>query len=287
MPFASTELAARIERAECALLREAVAAVAEAHPEHGATILPLGGGVASWSGDGSPLNKVAGVGFAGALEPEPLAAVERFYAERGCSVQVELATLAHPGIAPMLTGRGYHLVGFENVLGLDPREDLPADRTPSGVPIQVVESGEEDFRVWLDTLVAGFLTPDGAGVPAHEEFARATLEEILGDLARAPGFVRYLAWVDGRPAGAASMRAVDGVAQLTGAATVPALRRRGVQAALLTRRLTDARRVDCDVATVTTQPGSTSHKNARRNGFELLYVRARLVATPAGEGGVE
>lgn len=27
MPFASTELAARIERAECALLREAVAAV--------------------------------------------------------------------------------------------------------------------------------------------------------------------------------------------------------------------------------------------------------------------
>ena len=72
------------------------------------------------------------------------------------------------------------------------------------------------------------------------------------------------------------MRITDGIAQLTGAATAPALRRRGVQAALLAARLRDAAEAGCDVAVVTTAPGSTSQKNVQRNGFDLLYARLIL-----------
>ena len=36
----------------------------------------------------------------------------------------------------------------------------------------------------------------------------------------------------------------------------------------------------CDVAVVTTQPGSKSHENVQRKGFELLYTRAVLVRAP-------
>lgn len=70
------------------------------------------------------------------------------------------------------------------------------------------------------------------------------------------------------------MRIEQNVALLTGAATLPSHRRRGVQASLLARRLHDAGRAGCGVAVVTTQPGSSSQRNAQRKGFELLYSRA-------------
>jgi len=55
---------------------------------------------------------------------------------------------------------------------------------------------------------------------------------------------------------------------------------RGVQSALLGTRLEVAAAAGCDVAVVTTQPGSKSQENAQRQGFELLYTRTILVRTP-------
>jgi ribosomal protein S18 acetylase RimI-like enzyme len=69
----------------------------------------------------------------------------------------------------------------------------------------------------------------------------------------------------------------EGVAQLTGAATAPTHRRRGVQSALLAARLADAAAAGCDLAVVTTQPASRSQQNVQRRGFDLLYTRAVLV----------
>jgi hypothetical protein len=50
-----------------------------------------------------------------------------------------------------------------------------------------------------------------------------------------------------------------------------------VQTALLSVRLADAARAGCDLAVVTTQPGSKSQQNVQRRGFHLLYTRAVLV----------
>ena len=72
----------------------------------------------------------------------------------------------------------------------------------------------------------------------------------------------------------------EGIAQFTAAATAPAHRRRGVQTALLLARLTDAAAAGCDIAVVTTQPGSRSQQNAQRRDFDLLYTRAVLVKQP-------
>ena len=121
--FASTELAARIEAAETDLIRAGAEAFERASGER-ALLLSLAGGLAVHTRAGSPLNKVVGLGFAGPPAPAELAEVERASAARGApSVQIELATLAEPGIAELLTRRGYALVGFENVLG----RALPAD----------------------------------------------------------------------------------------------------------------------------------------------------------------
>ena len=88
----------------------------------------------------------------------------------------------------------------------------------------------------------------------------------------------------GAGAGGGGLRIGDGIAQFCGAATLPAFRRRGIQTALLRRRLRDARGAGCDLGIMAAQPGSRSHFNAQRQGFSLLYSRAVLVKLPpAGE----
>lgn len=270
--FASTDLAARIERAESELIRSGAESVRRRNPA--VLAIPIAGGVAAWAEQDSPLNKVAGLGFAGVPDDAELDAVERAFEKRSTPVRVELASLADPEIASRLARRGYLFVGFENVLGL-PLKDRQPSPLPAGV--EVSESGPAEFRHWLDAVVDGFAHPDAQGVPSDEEFPREVLERVMGDLAGASGFSRYLARRGGEIAGGASLRMGDGVAQLCGAATLPVHRRRGVQTALLLSRLDLAREAGCDIAVVTTQPGSKSQENVQRQGFQLLYTRAVLV----------
>ncbi len=270
--FCDTALAARIERAEVQL----IAGCNEAARRRSGTagfVTPLAGGVASFAGDGSPYNKVAGLGFAGAPDPDALREIERAFAALGAPTQIELAHLADPEIAAGLTARGYRLESFENVLGRALTGDI-GPVTPAG--IEVRPSGADESGAWLDVVAEGSVHPDEQGVPGHEEFSREMIIEAERDSAEA-GNVRYAALRDGVLAGGATMRLAEGVAQLTGAATAPAHRRRGIQTALLAARLGDAAAAGCDVAVIVTQPGSKSQQNAQRQGFDLLYTRAVLV----------
>lgn len=272
--FCSQELAARIERDEVDKLAAAVVAARRRDPAGLYLSEPLAGGRALWGGPHSPLNKIAGLGFGGAIDAEMLGAVESAFGERGTPVRVELANLGDPEIGRLLTGRGYLLTGFENVLA---KSLAPGGEPPEaeGVEISRVGEGEED--AWLDTVVDGFAAPDSQGVAADEEFPRDVLAQVIGDLNAAADYTRYLARIGGRVAGGASLRMAQGLAQMSGAATLPAFRRRGVQSALVARRLHDAANAGCELAVVTTAPGSKSQQNAQKQGFDLLYTRAVLV----------
>src|SRR4051794_7921423 len=236
-------------------------------------VIPIAGGLACFSGDGSPLNKVVGLGFGGVPDDTALDDVETAFASRGSATQIELTHLADPEIGVVLTNRGYRLVGFENVLGR--ALDGDADHvTPAGITVR--GSGDDEFDAWLDVVVDGFAHPDLQGVPSHEDFPREAIESATRDMAAA-GCTRYVALCDGEIAGSASVRLTDDVALFTGAATAPAHRRRGVQTALLSRRLADAAAAGCTIAVVTTAPGSKSQQNVQARGFHLLYTRAILV----------
>jgi GNAT superfamily N-acetyltransferase len=270
--FCDTALAGRIERAEAQL----IAGSSEAARRRAGTagfVIPVAGGVASFAGPGSPYNKVAGLGFGGVPAASELDEIERAFAAFGAPVQVELAHLGDPAILAVLAARGYRLESFENVLGRA-LTDEPERVMPPGVEVRL--STEDESEVWLDVVAEGSVHPDTQGVPWHEEFSRDAIIAAERDSAAA-GDVRYAALRDGVIVGGATMRIADGVAQLTGAATVPAHRRRGVQTALLSARLADAAAAGCDVAVIITQPGSKSQQNAQRQGFDLLYTRAVLV----------
>jgi GNAT superfamily N-acetyltransferase len=241
--------------------------------------VPLRGGFATYAGPESPYNKVAGVGFDGVPDDAELHDLEQLYAEHGAPVSFEVSTLADPGVVQKLTGRGYRLTSFEDVLvrGLDDEQAT----TPDDIEI-LRDDGTGDpgwTRTWLDVVVEAALHPDTDGLAQYEEVPRQSLEQA--ELAGIDAGVRtYVATIDGTAAGGAGIRFADGIAQLAGAGTIPAFRRRGVQTALVGARLSDARLAACDIAVVTAQPGSPSHANTQRMGFDLGYARAVLVKEP-------
>jgi hypothetical protein len=266
--FCDAALAERIERMEAARV------VAGAQPRGFA--IAVGGGYATFAEPGSPLNKVVGVGFAGVPHEDDWDAVEHAFAQRGAAVHVELSHLGDPAIAAQLSARGYRLSGYENVLGRAVEPAIPP-ATPPG--IEVRPSGDDELDVWIGVVMGGFGEPDG---PRPEEFPHDVIERVVRDMATLPGVRRYLALVDGVPAGGASATFADGVAALTGAATLGPYRRRGIQNTLLARRVADAADAGCDVATVTTSPATKSQQNAQRQGFELLYTRVVLAKGAEG-----
>src|SRR4026209_2961718 len=90
--FAGTGLVARIERAEGELIRAGAEAVRRRNPEAGVLTVPIAGGIAVWAERDSPLNKAAGLGFAGVPGAGELDALERVFDERSTPVRVELAS---------------------------------------------------------------------------------------------------------------------------------------------------------------------------------------------------
>jgi GNAT superfamily N-acetyltransferase len=244
----------------------------------------MNGGAAVYVEEGAPFNKIVGLGFDGVPAAATLDQVEAQFAKRGAPLQAEVASLGDPEVLKTLARRGYELIGFENVLGLSITADAIARLRQPTPDISVAAAEISDTAAWMDVVIEGFQYPDTFdGPPSHEAvIPRDVLERVFGDTVAAAGFQRFLARRGGEIAGGASFRIEDRIAQLSGAATVPSHRRRGVQSALLRHRLIEAARAGCDLAVVTTQPGSKSQENVQKAGFALLYTRAIMVkAAPA------
>ncbi|MFC0435932.1 GNAT family N-acetyltransferase [Kutzneria buriramensis] len=275
--FCGTDLAERIERVEAELVAKASAAARTRPGGRDGFVRPIAGGIASYAEAGSPFNKVAGLGFAGVPAADELAEVEKAFHELGAPVGVELPNLADPAVGELLTGRGYRLSFYENVLGAA-LDGLSVPEPPPGIEVRLRRDDERDAT--LDLLMEAIDEPDTQGNAAEEDFPRDVLRNAVNDMETAADTLRYLALIDGVPIGTGAVRMSEGIAHFAGAATVPAYRRRGVQSALIAARLTGALEAGCDIATVTTGPGTKSQQNLQGRGFDLLYTRAILLLAP-------
>jgi hypothetical protein len=268
MLHATLALARRIDRAEI----DFCAMAAGAGRPDGVASLEVGGGRALCSIEGSPLNKVLGLGLGSPVEDADLDAIEAFYDERGIPVQIELCPLAVPGLSARLTKRGYQLQGFENqlarVIGSDP---IPAP----GLRVTAVTPDVDDL--WLSVAATGFAAVDGSGAspgpPPPDLIER--VRTVMAGFTHTD-FERLLVWVGDEPAGAACAYVIDGVLAITGTSTLPLFRRRGVQQAGVAHAL--GRGVGrAGLATATVEPGSISQRNFERFGFQVMYTRAIFV----------
>ena len=305
MLFATASLVRRIEQAEASLIAGFGRAAARKQPGDEIYIGTIGGGTAVAAGPLAPMSKIAGLGFE-PIDEDALEQVEQEFARRRTPIRAEVASLADPEVGALLSRRGYVLSGFENVLGLDLGPSGAIARAPRLAAQSQARSGQaprlaaqsqarsgqagqtagvtaariapDESALWADTVVTGFLSPDTFDAPpSGETVDRQALDDLFTNIDAVEGLVLYLARRDSEVAGGGSMRICNGVAQLCGASTLPQHRRHGVQTTLLRERLADARRGACDLAVVTTQPGSNSQQSTERQGFELLYVRAILI----------
>jgi GNAT superfamily N-acetyltransferase len=268
-------LARRVERAEidfCAVL-------ARVGESGGAGALEVGGGCAVCGDPGLPMNKVLGLGLGADVTDEDLDALEAFYDERGSPIQIELCPLAPRGLTSRLSKRGYELLGFESQMGraapFHPIDMHDADaRARARIRIErTSDPGDEDL--WNRVVSEGFIAAEGLPtVPPPADVFAATSAIMRGFVH--PGITRYLAFVDDHAAGGCASFEDRGVLGIFGTATLPRFRRRGIQTALVSCVLKNARR-DTDLAIATTEAGSTSQRTFERLGFRLLYTRAILV----------
>jgi len=267
-PVLSLELARRIELAEAQAAVGGAETMRRLRPGSVAAIEPIAGGFAIYCGANSPTTQAVGMGLDGPVSEEEFDRLENFYRSRGEPVRVETCPLADASLLGHFGSHGYRVTEFSNVMALALDGGLVAQNHcgPSpGVVIEQVDQGQMDL--WTLTVSQGF-AEKGPVVPE--------IVEVMRMFAVSPGVECYLARVDGKIAGGATLAIRDGVAGLFGASTLPAFRRQGVQAALLQTRMRRAAEVGCDLAVCLAQPGSTSQRNIVRQGFAVLYTRAKF-----------
>jgi GNAT superfamily N-acetyltransferase len=262
--FCDSDFSARLESASAASSAEIATACAEVYPDSGACSIEIDGGVAAFAGVDSPLTQAFGLGFAGEVAPETFTRLEAFFLDRGAPVIIEVSPLAHPSMLALLGERGYRPVEHSNVLVLPLSTDLDVPSEAAAPSIREATPADED--AWVRAIGRGFAGSD-------EE--AAAMEPIGRISFRSRGMRHFVAELDGDVVAAGSLGVHGGVASFAGAATLPPYRRLGAQTALYAHRIRYAARAGCDVATVSTSPGSGSQRNAERRGFRVVYTRTK------------
>ena len=263
--LADRSLACRLERAEGLTNAEFVEARARLMPESGAKWISVAGAWAMFDGVDSPWTQTFGLGLIQMPTSAELTVIEDFFKERGARVFHEVSPLADKAILAMLGERGYRPFEMSSVMFL-PLSTQVSPRSASGSAVSVRVAGKEEREIWARTSAEGW--------SEYKEFAHLMLE--MGRvMAAAKKNTLFLAELDGRVIGAGGLSIHDGVALFAGASTIPAWRRRGAQRALLEARLQYAREAGCDVAMMGAEPGSSSQRNAERQGFRIAYTRTK------------
>lgn len=258
------ELVRRVEHSGAALAALQAAALAALAPESGAEALPLDGGALVAFGPRRYVNRAMGLGLGGTPADELIAALDGFYSSRGMAPSLELCPWADAALSAALSSDGYRLERFRNVYAHDLR-DLPDEVAAPAVPLVPLDASSAEDR---KRILAG-------DAPVGSE-ARRTSDEFCEAMALLPDKVDLLALADGAVAACGSLTVANGVGWLGGAATEPRYRGRGLQSALVVRRLRLAATMGCTLAAATALPDGQSARNLERLGFSLLYTQAVL-----------
>jgi len=253
----------RIESSSARVTMATAAAFANRAAGAAARAVAFAGGTLAAFGPGRYVNRAVGVSLDD-LDDDQLDELEAFFTAAGVPPSLEVASWAPATLLARLATRGYTISWFRNVYvaTLD-------DRLPPHHPAMTVDEVTDDtLEEWLGVLRVGneLTTPDEATI--SDEWARASRAVT--------GTTDYLAHLDGVAAGCGSIIPESGLGWIGGATTVPAYRRRGVQGALIRRRMTAAYESGCDLAVITAVPSGDSARNVARLGFTLAYCQAVL-----------
>lgn len=263
MQFSDLVLSRRLERAEGHAGAQYAEARRRLFPESGAEWMECAGAYAVFDGIDSPVTQTFGLGLFEELTAGTLAVIERFFLDRGAPVHHEVSPLAGVPALELLYARKYRPIELSNVLYR--LVEQPTVEHQNHIRVRVI--GPEEGALWADVNARGWAHD-------HPELLDFLLQVGTISSAREQSLC-FLAEIQGKPGAAAVLCLHDGIALFGGSATVPEMRRQGLQAALLQERMRYAFNHGCDVAMMVAQPGSESQRNAERKGFRVAYTRTK------------
>jgi len=261
--FSDLALSRRLERAEGRACVEFAEAQRRLNPDSGAEWIECAGAYAAFNGVDSPVTQSFGLGIFEELTSAALDVIERFFLDRGAPVLHEVSPFAGVAALDLLCSRNYRPIEISNVL-YRPVERPTAEHA-SPVTVRVI--GPDEAQLWTDISAKGW-------AHEHPELVDFLLQLGVISSAREQSMC-FLAEVDGKPGAAGVLSLHEGVALFAGSATVPELRHRGLQTALLHERMRYAFDHGCDLAMMGALPGSESQRNAERKGFRIAYTRTK------------
>jgi len=261
--FADLTLSRRLERAEGNACLQFAEARRRLFPDSGAEWMECGGAYAVFDGIDSPATQTFGLGIFEELSAASLDVIERFFQDRGAQVLHEVSPLAGVAALGLLCARQYRPIEISNVMYRT--VERPAVKGHANITARV--TGPEEAQLWNEISARGW-------THEHPELLDFVLHAGAISSAREQSPC-FLAEIDGQPGAAGVLCIHDGVALFGGAATVPELRRRGLQAALLEERMRYAFDQGCDLAMMVAEAGSESQRNAERKGFRIAYTRTK------------
>jgi GNAT superfamily N-acetyltransferase len=270
--FSDQALSRRLERAEGYACIQYAEARRRLFPESGAEWMECGGAYAAFDGIDSPVTQTFGLGIFEPLTVETLGKLEQFFLGHGAPVFHEVSPFAGPEALVLLCERGYRPLEISSVLYRSVEETKPYDH--DHIRVRVIETDEA--ALWSEVSARGWSHE-------HPELRQFLLGLGAITAAKRDG-LSFLAEYDGVPGAAGALSIHEGVALFAGSATVPELRRRGLQAALLHERMRYAFEHGCDLAMMVALPGSDSQRNAERKGFRIAYTRTKWKLTESLNG---
>jgi GNAT superfamily N-acetyltransferase len=261
--FSDLALSRRLERAEGHAAAQFANARRRLFPDCSSEWMEFAGAHAVFDGIDSPVTQTFGLGIFEELTAASLDVIERFFLDRGAQVDHEVSPHAGVPALNLLCSRRYQPIEISNVM-FRPVEK-PTNEDPTHIRARLAGPGEA--QLWTETIAKGW-------THEHPELLGFILLTTAISSAREQSPC-FLAEIEGQPGAAASLCIHQGVALFAGAATVPEMRRRGLQGALLRERMRYAFDHGCDLAVMVAAAGSDSQRNAERNGFQVAYTRIK------------
>ncbi len=265
LDFVDLDLARRLEMAET-ILPDCYEALRRYGPSDPIALLKVAGGYAFCCGPDYPVNQIVGMGLYDEVTTADLDQLEDFFRSRGVPCSVVLSPLAHASLRALLGERGYSIAEFNTVLirRIQPEE---AFSPPPGIAIERVS--DDTVGPWMGAIARGF------------EQDIVVAESVFGGFAVLPGALPFLARIEDKVVGGCGGRVIPEarIAAFFGTATLPEYRGRGVQSALIAKRLQEAALAGCEYAVVSTNPGSGSQRNMERRGFHVAYTKPVMMRT--------
>jgi|GEM_PF-349239 len=266
--------------------RRQMLVLADLADEHERISADLGGGVVAFKRGVRWLCGAIGCGIDAPLTPEGARHVVEYVATRRGRPRIDLTDQSGTDAYKAAASAGLVLDETERVLSRS--LSLPVQMPDvDGLSLEKLDPGNENqLHQHAEHTTRGF-------APAGTEPSASEIEATVRSLTH-PRSRGFLAFIEGKLAGTCGMEVITiepstgyglvKVASLWGAVVGEGFRRRGIQQALIARRLLQGQAEGCSAAVIECQPGIPTERNAGRLGFGLAYTRLAFKApVPAGD----